>query len=50
MSFFFFFLLDKILRIENFNKIAYIISVEWFESINRIWYWAKNYGFYYLLK
>ena len=32
MSFFFF--LDKILRIENFNQIAYIINIEWFEHIN----------------
>ena len=28
--FFFFFLLDKILRIKNFNQITYIINVEWF--------------------
>ena len=32
MSIFFF--LDKILRIENFNQIAYIINIEWFENIN----------------
>ena len=36
MSFFFFFLLDRILRIENFNQIAYIINIELFERINRI--------------
>ena len=37
-----FFILDKILRIENFNQIAYIINVEWFEYVNRIWNWVKN--------
>ena len=42
MSFFF---LDKILIIGNFNQIAYIINVEWFERINRFWNWAKIRGF-----